>query len=176
MNTYIVFALNAPRVEGGALPDPLPTWAVITQKETEAEAVEFIVQSGALPAIGEVHACDITSTQSFKVTTDVSLEQSSSVSIPGTPTSPPDETSNRTLDAISPSTGAEAGGTPVLLRGSGLTDTSGVLFGTAWGDTFEVMDDETVSCFTPPGTGTVDVTVVDGAMGSPVLQGGFTYG
>jgi PKD repeat protein len=91
MNTYIVFALNYPTVESGAVPDPTPTWAVLTQKETEAEAVDFVVQNGVLPAHGEIHACDIAATQSFKVTTNVSLEASGGSTVPGTPPSSPVE-------------------------------------------------------------------------------------
>jgi hypothetical protein len=66
-----------------------------------------------------------------------------------------------TVTGLSTGTGPAAGGTAVVITGSGFTDTISVEFGPGnLASTFQVLDDGTISLNTPPGTaGTVTVIV-----------------
>jgi hypothetical protein len=93
---------------------------------------------------------------------------------------PPRVPGERALDSVSPSEGPAAGGTEITLRGSGFTNIGGVRFEgvgqTGWAWSFTVVDDETITCPTPPmPVGTVDVIAFDGDPGDAVLENGFTY-
>jgi hypothetical protein len=86
----------------------------------------------------------------------------------------------RALDSVTPSEGPAAGGTEITLHGSGFTNIGGVRFegvgqmGWAW--SFEVIDDETITCPTPPmPAGVVTVVAFDGDPGDAVLEDGFTF-
>jgi hypothetical protein len=84
----------------------------------------------------------------------------------------------RRITAISPATGPRAGGTAVTLTGQGFTAISGVTFGGVSATAIVVVDDSTITCVTPPtakGKIAVDVQVLDGARGSPILPSAFTY-
>jgi LPXTG-motif cell wall-anchored protein len=77
---------------------------------------------------------------------------------------------------VDPSAGPAAGGTPVTLSGSGLTDTSAVLVCGEAATDLSVADDSTVSFTTPSGpVGTCDVAVQTSASGSATLADGFRY-
>ncbi len=80
------------------------------------------------------------------------------------------------LTGISPNFGPAAGGTTVTITGSSFTGTGAVQFGTAPAATFSVVSDTQITAVSPPGTGTVDVTVATPAgtsATSPADQ--FTY-
>ncbi|MEV6209142.1 IPT/TIG domain-containing protein [Kitasatospora sp. NPDC051914] len=77
------------------------------------------------------------------------------------------------LLAIVPSQGPTTGGTPVLLLGTGLTETTAVLFGSTPALSFTVNFDGAITAVAPPGTGTVQVTVVTGSGTSNSLS--YTY-
>ena len=86
----------------------------------------------------------------------------------------------RRLDSVEPTEGPAAGGTEITLTGVGFTNIGGVRFegggqqGWAW--SYEVVDDNTITCPTPPmPAGVVDVIAFDGDPGDAVLSGGFTY-
>ncbi len=65
------------------------------------------------------------------------------------------------VTAVSPTSGAMAGGTSVTITGSYLTGATGVYFGSVAATSFTVVSDTQVTATAPPeGSGTVDVTVV----------------
>jgi hypothetical protein len=68
-----------------------------------------------------------------------------------------------TITGVDPGTGPEAGGTSVTITGSCFTGATGVRFGATAATSFQVVTDTTIVAVSPPGTGTVDVTVT----GSP---------
>jgi hypothetical protein len=89
------------------------------------------------------------------------------------------DVSVRRIDSINPSQGPEQGGTEITIHGLGFTNIGGVRFegssGPQWAASFEVLNDYTLRCPTPPGTGVVDVIVFNGDPGDAKLPGGFTY-
>jgi hypothetical protein len=181
MPTYIVFVINR-ALEPSPSQEPQTTWAMIDAADTPDMAVQEVVALGLLPKSDSVYAVDITAEetmQGYDVTHQVTVTPKPP---PGMPpdevTLPPDETGRR-LDSVDPATGPEAGETEITLSGAGFTGIGGVRFegpsGTAWAASFDVLDDQTMTCPTPPGTGVVDVIAFDGDPGDAVLPGGFTY-
>jgi choice-of-anchor C domain-containing protein len=75
--------------------------------------------------------------------------------------------------ALSPNEGPAAGGTTVILTGSGFTGATGVSFGTAPATSFTVLSDDGIEAVAPPGAGTVPVSVQVG--GASVLVDQYTY-
>jgi hypothetical protein len=64
------------------------------------------------------------------------------------------------VTGISPSTGPAAGGTSVTIAGSNLTTgATGVSFGPTPAASFKIDSDSQITAVSPPGSGTVDVTV-----------------
>jgi serine/threonine protein kinase len=76
------------------------------------------------------------------------------------------------VTGISPASGAAAGGTSVTITGTGLSGASGVSFGGAAG-TITGDSDTRITAKSPPGKGTVTVTVT--APGGNVTAGKFSY-
>ncbi len=64
-----------------------------------------------------------------------------------------------TLTSISPTSGPVAGGTSVIIRGSGFTGVSKVLFGTVAASNFTVNSSTQITAVSPAGSGTVHVKV-----------------
>jgi hypothetical protein len=64
------------------------------------------------------------------------------------------------ITSIAPITGPAAGGTIVTLTGTGFTGTLAVGFGSTDASALSVMSDTTMVAVSPPGTGSVNVTVV----------------
>ena len=62
--------------------------------------------------------------------------------------------------SVSPTSGPGIGGTPVAISGSGLSGATAVLFGTVPALGFTVDGLSQITAISPPGTGSVDVTVV----------------
>lgn len=62
-------------------------------------------------------------------------------------------------DALVPAGGPDAGGTAVRINGAGFSGVTSVVFGSTPAQ-FRVVDDAEIAAISPPGTGTVDVTVV----------------
>src|SRR5262249_40435590 len=80
------------------------------------------------------------------------------------------------VTGLNPTQGPEAGGTQVTITGAGFTGATEVDFGTTAAATFVVNDDTSISVQSPPGTGTVDVTVKTDSATSPVTPDDrFTY-
>src|SRR5207302_809722 len=77
----------------------------------------------------------------------------------GTPTS---------VTGISPATGPTAGGTWVTISGTGFVGAAQVDFGTTPATQFMVSWDNQIYAESPPGTGTVNVTVVKPGDTSPI--------
>lgn len=63
------------------------------------------------------------------------------------------------VTSISPNQGPVSGGTIVTIQGTNFTDTSAVNFGLTPATSFIVDSDTQITAISPPGTGTVDVTV-----------------
>jgi endoglucanase len=82
----------------------------------------------------------------------------------------------RVPDVLSatPGTGSSAGGTSVVIGGTGFTATAAVTFGGGNATSFVVDSDLQITATTPAGLGTVDIAVTSLA-GSGTLAGGFTY-
>lgn len=84
------------------------------------------------------------------------------ISGPAVPTSPPPippSTVPPQVTAISPASGAGAGGDSVTITGSGFTGATKVDFGSS-SAAMTVVSDTEITVTSPPGSGTVDVTVV----------------
>ena len=64
------------------------------------------------------------------------------------------------IASIQPTHGPTTGGTSVLIRGSGFTGASQVLFGTTAANSFTVNNDTQITAVSPAGSGTVHVTVM----------------
>ncbi len=80
------------------------------------------------------------------------------------------------LASVSPNSGPPAGGTTVTIMGSSFTGASAIQFGSIPASTFSVASDTQMTAVSPPGSGTVDVTVTTPAgtsAASPADQ--FTY-
>jgi alpha-tubulin suppressor-like RCC1 family protein len=60
---------------------------------------------------------------------------------------------------VEPDEGPLAGGTPVTLTGANFTGATAVKFGSASATSFKVNSESSITAVSPPGTGTVDVTV-----------------
>lgn len=80
------------------------------------------------------------------------------------------------VSGVLPSQGPEAGGTPVVLTGSGLKGATTVAFGPNPGTGVNATSDAQLAVTTPPGTGTVDILVTTPAGTSAVNPAArFTY-
>uniref|UniRef100_UPI003F490D10 IPT/TIG domain-containing protein n=1 Tax=Streptomyces sp. CA-136453 TaxID=3240050 RepID=UPI003F490D10 len=80
-----------------------------------------------------------------------------------------------TITAITPATGAAAGGTVVTLTGTNLDGVADVKFGTATGTSLKVISANRIQVTTPAGTaGAVNVVANDDA-GPVTKTNGFTY-
>jgi hypothetical protein len=80
------------------------------------------------------------------------------------------------VTGITPSVGPEAGGTAVTISGAGFTNATGVSFGAVPAASFSVSSDGEINAQSPPGTGTVDITVTTPTGTSPTWAGDqFTY-
>ncbi len=75
---------------------------------------------------------------------------------------------------IFPDGGASAGGTATFIAGSGFTGAKAVHFGTAAASSFTVVKDDLIEAVSPPGTGSVSVTVTT-ASSEAVTAGTFNY-
>ncbi|WP_273793303.1 autotransporter domain-containing protein [Brucella anthropi] len=86
-----------------------------------------------------------------------------------------DDAAPPSISSISPNSGPDSGGTPVVITGTNLTGATAVTFGGTAAASFTVDSSTTISAVTPPGTaGAVDVTVTT-PDGTDTETGGFTY-
>src|SRR5205823_1545670 len=80
------------------------------------------------------------------------------------------------VSSISPASGPAAGSTSVTITGSGFTDATGVSFGGKAASSFKVDSDTQITATSPPGSGTVDVTVTTkNGTSATVAADQFTY-
>ena len=80
------------------------------------------------------------------------------------------------VSSISPTTGPTAGGTQVIIDGSGFTGTLAVVFSQVNSPSFSVISDNQISAISPTGTGTVDVAVLTlGGLSATAPSDQFTY-
>ena len=80
------------------------------------------------------------------------------------------------VTGVSPPSGPASGGTSVSITGSGFTGATAVYFGTKPARSFTVSGPDAVTAVSPPGAGTVDVTVTTPAgTSSTGAQDQFTY-
>jgi hypothetical protein len=80
------------------------------------------------------------------------------------------------VSAISPASGPAAGGTQVIISGSGFRYTQEVFFGSTAASSFTVDSDTQITATSPAGSGTIDVTV-KGKFGTSAIGAAdqFTY-
>jgi hypothetical protein len=78
---------------------------------------------------------------------------------------------------VNPSTGPEAGGTTVTITGNqGLTHATSVKFGATEAMSFNVKSEDSITAVSPPGTGTVNITVTNaGGTNEVSVWDQFTY-
>lgn len=77
--------------------------------------------------------------------------------------------------SVTPANGPLTGGTAVVIEGINFDEVAHVFFGGVPALSWSLIDAEHLSAETPPGSGIVNVTLMD-ADGTGVLVGGFTYG
>ncbi len=65
------------------------------------------------------------------------------------------------IESISPNTGPSEGGTDVTISGTGFSRIYDVLFGTKAGLVIDATSYDSITVMAPPGSGTVDITVVE---------------
>jgi hypothetical protein len=80
-----------------------------------------------------------------------------------------------TITSVKPASGPANGGTPVTIKGAGLTGTKWVFFGSVPAKKVKVANGS-ITCTTPPGTGVVPVIAVNASDQVSVTAGIFTYG
>ncbi|MEO3875935.1 IPT/TIG domain-containing protein [Nonomuraea sp. B12E4] len=78
------------------------------------------------------------------------------------------------VQSVTPNQGSSAGGTSVTIAGTGFTGSSAARFGGIAGAGFVLVSSTQITVITPPGTGTVNVTVT-GAGGASSQNVPFTY-
>lgn len=89
---------------------------------------------------------------------------------------PPVTSAVPTVTGINPSVGPNAGGTPVTITGTNLVSPLQVHFGTAEASSVTVESSSQIEAISPPGSGTVAVTVTDASGTSGVTAADhFTY-
>lgn len=77
--------------------------------------------------------------------------------------------------SVTPGTGTSAGGTTVTITGVNFGAGTTVLFGATPATGVSVLNDITLQCTTPAGTGAVAVKVTDAGGRSDTMTNGFTY-
>ena len=82
---------------------------------------------------------------------------------------PADQFTYLGVTGVSPPSGPLGGRTPVTVTGSGFTGATSVSFGTSPGSNLNVVSDAELTVDSPPGSGTVDVTVTTPEGTSPVV-------
>jgi LysM repeat protein len=78
------------------------------------------------------------------------------------------------ITSLNVSTGPAAGGTAVVITGTGFTGATGVTFGGTPARAFSVVNSTTINATTPAGSGSVAVVVLHAA-GNATRAAGFTY-
>jgi len=128
-----------------------------------AEATSFTDNGGSISAVSPpgVGTVDITVTTALGVSSPMPADRFSYVPI---------------VTSVKPPVGPGAGGTSVSIGGSNFTGASSVWFGATPAASFSVTSNTLITAVSPPGTGTVDVTV-DNAAGSSLTGTAdlFTY-
>jgi IPT/TIG domain len=79
------------------------------------------------------------------------------------------------ITSVKPGSGSASGGTSVTIKGTGLTGTKWVFFGSIPAKHVKVANGS-ITCTTPPGTGVVSVTAVNAFDQVSATDGIFTYG
>jgi outer membrane protein assembly factor BamB len=88
----------------------------------------------------------------------------------------PSPPSNPQVTSVFPDAGSTAGGTTVTIFGAGLTGADAVSFGGTPAISYSVFDDSSMTAVAPPGSGSVDITIVTpGGVSTPVPGDQFTY-
>ncbi len=82
-----------------------------------------------------------------------------------------------TVSGIEPKAGPPPGGTPVTITGAGFSEATAVRFGSTNAASFKVESETKITAVSPPGTGTVEVTVITpGGTSATTPADTFTYG
>lgn len=80
-----------------------------------------------------------------------------------------------TVDTVTPATGGTAGGTAIVIVGTGLSEAQGVTVGGTAATAFVVVSDTEIHCTTPAGTAGAKNVVVLLDAGNVTKTNGFTY-
>src|SRR5438128_2758934 len=129
--------------------------------------------SGASGASYALSASDVGYTIAVVVTARNSVGSSSATSVStaavaaSTPPEPPPPAPGAAVASLSPSSGPEAGGTSVSITGTNFSGVTAVKFGSSSAAGYTVNSASLITAVSPPGRGTVDVTVSTTAGTSP---------
>jgi uncharacterized protein YhjY with autotransporter beta-barrel domain len=148
----------------GFSPDSVPFFGTFRQPNFSVISVNEIFLVTGIQSAGTV---DVTVTNSTGVSPTTAADKFTVAQGPPA------------IASLSPITGPAAGGTTVTLTGSGFTGASGVKFGTTAATSFTVNSDTQVTAVSPPGSGSVNVSVTtpNGTSGTDGLeQSTFVYG
>ncbi len=74
------------------------------------------------------------------------------------------------VTGVRPATGPPGGGTRVLIGGTNLQGATGVSFGQTPASSYTVVSNAWIVAYSPPGTGSVDVTVTNPAGTSAITS------
>ncbi len=81
-----------------------------------------------------------------------------------------------TVEGINPPAGLPTGGAPVSIEGTGFNGTTQVLFGNTAASTFTVVSPGLITTVSPPGSGVVDIRVINPqGESAPTSMGQFSY-
>jgi IPT/TIG domain/Regulator of chromosome condensation (RCC1) repeat len=72
-----------------------------------------------------------------------------------------------TVTSVEPSSGPPSGGAAVVIRGTNFNEVTGVTFGATAATSFEVSSENEITAVSPPGSGTVEVSVTTAGGPSP---------
>jgi LPXTG-motif cell wall-anchored protein len=130
---------------------PAATFNVVSDTQITATTS---AGTGSVPIVLGTDNGDITSTQLFTFLPD---------------------NANGTIISINPNQGPEAGGTPVVITGTGFTGADDVLFGPNEASNVVVVSDTQITAVTPLGEGTVPLAILGTDGGNIVSDVTFTY-
>ncbi|MEV4616526.1 IPT/TIG domain-containing protein [Kitasatospora sp. NPDC049258] len=163
---------QAPRSSAALVALVAPTLGVVSPNQGTSAGGTTVTLTGSHFTGATAVKFGATAAPSFTVSADTVI---TAVSPPGSGTvqvtvTTPGGTSNGltytytgppapTLGVISPNQGTSAGGTTVTLTGSHFTGATAVKFGTSAATSFTVSADTVITAVSPPGSGTVQVTV-----------------
>lgn len=140
----------------------------LTLTPTLADSNATVTVNGATPATPVTLAVGETAIDVVVTAEDGTTAETYTVTVTRAPPAP-------TISSVVPATGPVAGGSAVIITGTGFTDMTGVAFGSAVATDALVVSDTEISLTLPAGTrGAVDVAVTAPG-GTATAEAAFTY-